>query len=147
MLDKKCQLPFVCENVRTLSSRIGCINIIIIVIISLLTSHRLLLSTHDILPLGLISIFVLIHHHPSRSMFACIICMCVRARFLLLLFDSSVLSNSNRVKKDGDGGYSTCIHCRHCRSPFFFFFFSSFNMMCNISKPSECCCFFSSSFY
>jgi len=48
MRDKKCQLSFECENAITLLSRSGCINILIIIIISLLTSHRLLSSTHHI---------------------------------------------------------------------------------------------------
>lgn len=119
-------------NDITLLSRNGCGSSNIIIIICLLTSHRLCLF-----PLIIFVIFSFGFdldprpYPPSPFAICLLVCMYVCVCVLALVsssFDGSVLSNSNRVKK---GGGSTCIHRRHCR----FFFL---NMMCNISKPSEC---------
>ncbi len=88
MRDKKCQLPFECENNITLLSRSGSSNIIII---CLLISHRLLSFTHHIR-----YILVWFWSRPSFlsaiascNMFACMY-VCVRSRsfppFSMVLF-------------------------------------------------------------
>lgn len=110
-------------NDITLLSRSSNRNIIII--IYLLTSHRLLSSTHHIRYIlvwfwsQLLSLSAVVFRNIFACMYVCV-CVCTRA-LVSFFFDDSVLSNSNRVKKDGS---STRIHRRHCRffsSPSLFF--------------------------
>lgn len=133
MPGKKCQSPFECENVRTLSSKSGCSNIIIF-IISLLTSHRLLSCTdcRRCRLFGFRSQSSSLSIVTPRAVCLLVLYVCSRSfpPFFLIVLFCLIATEWRRV---------VLVVVAHA---FIVVLFFSLNMMCNISKPSECFFFF-----